>query len=189
MKVIKVTINWIITILIAFTLAILINVFVFQQLHVQGYSMEPTLQENDRVFVSKLINVFHYEPEYGDIIIIDSQTDVPRTLRDDFVGSLKNNLITNLIFETEKEEKYWIKRVIGKSGDVIEFKDGEVIRNGEELVESYIKEEAYYPEGIKIIVTEDHVFVMGDNRNYSKDSRNIGSVPIDHIVGIYKFKY
>jgi len=189
-KIVKEIISWVLTILVAFIFVILINGFVFQQTQVQGKSMEPTLQDNDKVFVSKLVNIINYEPEYGDIVIIDSRVDTPRKITNDLMGSVKNNLITSMIFDIEQEENYWIKRVIGKPGDVIEFKDGQVIRNGEILVESYIKEEEiYYSDEKIVVVPENHIFVMGDNRNYSKDSREIGSIPIDHVVGKYKFKY
>lgn len=190
MKIAKEIVSWVLTIVVAFLFAILISGFVFQQTQVQGKSMEPTLQDNDKVFVSKLVNIINYEPEYGDIVIIDSRIDTPRKITDDLIGSVKNYLITSVIFDIKQEENYWIKRVIGKAGDVIEFKDGQVIRNGEILIETYIKEEGiYYSDDKIVVVPEDHIFVMGDNRNYSKDSRQIGSIPIDHVVGKYKFKY
>ena len=189
MKILKEIISWMVNIIAAFVLAVLINVFAFQLTNVEGKSMEPTLQDNDKVFVSKLINTFEVEPEYGDIVIIDSRISSPRTFIDNLTESIKNNLITNILFKKEKEDKYWIKRVIGKSGDVLEFKNDKVIRNGEVLTEPYIKEQAKYINVKKVLVPENHVFVMGDNRNHSKDSRNIGSIPIDHIIGKYKFKF
>ena len=189
MKIIKEIISWMTYILTAFVIAMLINVFVFQRSFVEGHSMEPTLHDNDKVYVSKLINIFHHELEYGDIVIIDSQIELPRTIVDDVKESVENNLITNILFGTEKEEKFWIKRVIGKAGDIIEFRDDKVIRNGEILSEPYIKEQANYMSVKKFVVPENHVFVMGDNRNNSRDSRSIGSVPLNHIIGKYKFRY
>ncbi|MGO4890492.1 signal peptidase I [Anaerobacillus sp. MEB173] len=75
-----------------------------------------------------------------------------------------------------------MKRIIGDEGDTLEYKDGRVYRNGEELIEEYLKEDMTFPFET-IVVPEKHVFVMGDNRNGSRDSREIGPVPIDNIVG------
>lgn len=189
MKILKEIFSWIMNLFVAFAIAILINVFVFQQTYVIGRSMEPTLVENDTAIIIKLINTFDQEPEYGDIVVIDSRVDSPRTFINDLSDSLKNNLITYFFLGKEMDDRYWIKRVIGKSGDTIEFKNDQVIRNGKVLEEPYIKEKAYYSDIEKVIVPDNHVFVMGDNRNHSKDSRAIGPVPIDHIIGKYKFKY
>lgn len=77
--------------------------------------------------------------------------------------------------------------MIGLPGDVIEIKDGQVFRNGVQLEEPYIKEQMYAEQSQVWEVPEDHIFVMGDNRNNSKDSRMIGPVPLDHIMGIEGF--
>ncbi len=189
MKIIKEIMSWTGNILVALVLAILINAFVFQQTYVEGHSMEPTLHDNDRVVVSKLVNILDSIPEYGDIVIVDSDINAPRTFTDELTENLKNNLITSMLFKKEVEEKYWIKRVIGKPGDILEFTDGQIIRNGEVLVEPYVKEQPNYFKVKKVIIPDNHVFVMGDNRNHSRDSRSIGSVPIDHVIGKYKFRF
>jgi len=77
----------------------------------------------------------------------------------------------------------WVKRIIGKPGDTITFQDGKVIRNGQLLNETYTKEDMrFYPDK-KIVVPADHVYVLGDNRNNSSDSRFIGSIPLNHVLG------
>jgi len=86
------------------------------------------------------------------------------------------------------ETNYWIKRVIGEPGDLLEYIDGKVHRNGNELEEDYIKENMLFPFET-IVVPENHVFVLGDNRNNSYDSRDIGTVPIDHVLGKVLFRY
>jgi signal peptidase I len=100
---------------------------------------------------------------------------------------MKDNLfespIVSMIFESnDSDKKNWIKRIIGEEGDTLEYKNGRVYRNGEELVEDYIKEDMTFPFET-IVVPENHVFVMGDNRNGSRDSREIGPVPNENIVG------
>ena len=150
--------------------------------------MEPTLDDGDKVFVSRLNHTFKIEPEYEDIVIIDSRVSRPRTLIDDINDCLKSNLITQVLFETEIDY-FSIKRVIGKPGDVLEFRDNKVYRNGEAIKEEYVKEKAGYYINTKVKVPKGCVFVMGDNRNSSTDSRMIGCIPMDHIIGKYKFKF
>ena len=82
----------------------------------------------------------------------------------------------------------WVKRVIGRPGDVLEFKDGHVWRNGEQLQEPYTKDTIMnYTRSTPVTIPEGHVFVMGDNRNHSSDSRFIGPVPVDHVLGFVSY--
>lgn len=140
--------------------------------------MDPTLHDKERVYVSKLLHTFSYLPNYGDIVIIDSRIDRARTFKDDVLEYPLFQLMT-----TTAEHNFFVKRVIGKPGDILEFKDHKVFRNGEELNEPYIKELMDYESDKKWVVPDNHIFVMGDNRNNSKDSRMIGYVPLDHIMG------
>ncbi|MDO9534741.1 MAG: signal peptidase I [Bacillota bacterium] len=188
MKVLKELSCWIANILIAMVVAVLISLFVFQPTYVAGSSMESTLNDEDRVFISKLPHTFNLEPEYGDIVVIDSRVHRPRAFVDDLFQNINNNIITRQVFGIEVDY-YWIKRVIGKTGDVLEFQDGNVIKNGEILEEPYLKEPAEYWILDKVVVPEGHIFVMGDNRNDSRDSRSIGCIPISHVIGKYKFKF
>jgi signal peptidase I len=188
MKVLRELLGWVINIFIAMTVAVLISLFVFQPTYVAGSSMESTLHDEDRVFISKLSHTFNLEPEYGDIVVIDSRVHRPRDFMDELTQNINNNIITRLVFGIEVDY-YWIKRVIGKTGDVLEFQDGNVIRNGEILEEPYLKEPAEYWNSEKVVIPEGHIFVMGDNRNDSRDSRSIGCIPISHVIGKYKFKF
>lgn len=190
MKLLNIVMEVLSTVLIALVIALLINFFLFQPSTVFGSSMEPTLYEGDFIIMSKLINTFDLEPDYQDIVIIDSQVEHKHSFKDDVIFALKYNKISSLITKQIPEDRYWIKRVIGKSGDLIEIKDGIVFRNGTLLVEPYIKEEMLNFGDIRVVVPKNHIYVLGDNRNHSADSRIIGSVPIENVLGklIYKFK-
>ncbi len=184
MKILKEIFSWIGTILISIIVALLVIIFLFQPTSVNGPSMENTLHDGDKIIINKTQNIFHGIPDYEDIVIIDSRIDRERRFVDNIMDPLKYNLIVSKITGNE-DEIFWVKRVIGKPGDVLEFKEGKVVRNGETLDESYIKEPMVYQSDEKITVPENSIFVMGDNRNESKDSRVIGCVPMDHVFGKY----
>jgi signal peptidase I len=187
MKILRELLSWLGTILISIIVALLVIIFLFQPTSVNGPSMENTLHNGDKIIINKTQNIFHKKPDYEDIVIIDSRVDRKRTFMDNVIDPLKYNIIVTKITENT-DEIFWVKRVIGKAGDVLEFKDGKVIRNGETLEESYIKEPMKNQSDEKITVPENSVFVMGDNRNESMDSRVIGPVPLDHVVGKYLLK-
>lgn len=179
--------SWALTVVIAFIIAMLINVFVFRPSEVSGESMKPTLQNGDTVILSRLPYLFD-QPDRGDIVVIDSR--VPEEGEDKrsvfalFSEALKYNVITKMC-GVKEPDYFWIKRVIGVAGDKISFEANCVYRNGEELHESYINEQDTftYPNGVSVEVPEGYVYVMGDNRNHSSDSRVIGLVPVENIIG------
>jgi signal peptidase I len=86
------------------------------------------------------------------------------------------------------DEEYYIKRVIGLPGDSVEIKDGSVYVNGEKLEEHYLKVETRTEPEMNIIVPEGEVFVLGDNREVSQDSRFIGTIPVKKIKGHAYFR-
>ncbi|CAN7597328.1 MULTISPECIES: signal peptidase I [unclassified Paenibacillus] len=178
MNVVKQIWSWFGSIAISFVLVVFLGVFVFQSTRVSGHSMDPTLHDSQRVYVSKLSHTFHYEPNYEDIVIIDSRVEMKRTFKNDLLDSPLLSL-----FVRGDDKHVWIKRVIGKPGDQLELKDNQMYRNGELLNESYINEEMRANGNKKWTVPADHIFVMGDNRNNSMDSRVIGFIPIDHVLG------
>ena len=159
------------TVLEAIVSAFLILTFFLSVSVVIGSSMEPTLKENDRLVIMK----FFYKPSYGDIIAV-------------WAKGLPNR-------DTGETGEMIVKRVIGLEGDVIDIDEetGTVYRNGIPLEEDYIKESinsanlgnAVYP----LTVAENSVFVLGDNRNHSTDSRYVESTSTDYYVGCIDLRY
>lgn len=148
--------DWIISILIAVVLAFIIRYFIVELYVVDGPSMQPTLRSEERLVVNKFIYRFR-EPERGEVLVFRYPRDPSR----DF-----------------------IKRVIAIPGDTIEIKDGRVFVNQQLLNEPYIlnKTKGDYPLST---IPEGHIFVMGDNRGNSEDSRfqDVGFVPYNLIKG------
>lgn len=187
MKILREILSWIGTIVLSVGVALLVIIFLFQPTSVNGGSMENTLQDKDKIIINKTHNIFKNSPKYEDIVIIDSRVDRKRTFLDNITDPLKYNMLV-MKYTGNKDEIFWVKRVIGKAGDVLEFKNGKVIRNGIPLDETYIKEPMEDEPHEKVTVPDNNVFVMGDNRNHSSDSRVIGCIPLDHVVGKYLFR-
>ncbi len=148
--------DWVVSILIALVLAFFIRYFIVELYMVEGPSMRPTLVNSERLVVNKFI--YHFkQPERGELLVFRYPRDPSR----DF-----------------------IKRVIAVAGDTIELKDGRLFLNGQLLNETYILEKTRgsYPLAT---VPEGTIFVMGDNRNNSEDSRfrDVGFVPLDMVKG------
>lgn len=147
--------EWIRSITIAVVLALLIRFFLFEVFEVEGGSMYPTLEDGYRLVVDKVSYRFH-EPDYGDIVVFDSQIGRP-----------------------------FIKRLIGVGGDEVEVRDGKVLRNGDYLDEPYLFDQNDYPDYGPVEIPPGSFFVMGDYRRNSKDSRDplVGFVTGERIMG------
>ncbi|KAJ3197586.1 hypothetical protein HK101_002471 [Irineochytrium annulatum] len=156
--------DWVKTIVVAFVIMMLLNLFVFNLSMVKGQSMQPTLVERDRLFVNKI--VYHLDtPSRSDVIV----------LRDPSEGVEKKDFL--------------VKRIVGLPGDTIEVRDHHLYVNGERQAETYTDIEVQDPDFGPITLEPDHFFVMGDNRHEgkSKDSRVFGSITSDQIVGKAEF--
>lgn len=152
-------IEWIKTIAIALAVAFIITYFIRPTL-VKGYSMYPTLEENDYLIINR-IAYKRDVPDYGDVIVFKSH-----------------------LTQENGKEKDLVKRVIGIPGDRVNITNSEVYVNDKLLDEPYIND-AYTEGEIDVEIPENKVFVMGDNRTNSMDSRDesVGLVDINDIMG------
>ncbi len=179
----KTILSWVLTMVVAFVMAMVINIYLFRPSEVSGPSMMPTLHNGDTVILSRIPYMLG-KPQRGDIVVIDSHVDRKRNTLTLFAEALEYNVVTKLCGHSEPDY-FWIKRVIGIPGDTISFESNRIYRNGEALQETYINEQDVYTykNGTSLTVEEGYVFVMGDNRNHSTDSRVIGPVPVENIIG------
>jgi signal peptidase I len=166
-------------VLMAFALALLIKSTLIQAFWIPTGSMEPTLVPGDRVIVAKVPYYFH-DPRRGDIVVF-GEPDPAKAPERGIVGGFVHWLGQGLGFSPPDNPDY-IKRVIGVPGDVVEAKRGEVYVNGVQISEPYLEERTgRFPE---TRVPDGELFVMGDNRSNSLDSRfGLGFVPIDRVIG------
>jgi len=153
--------EWIIVIIVAVTAALLVRSFVLQQFAVSGHSMDTTLHDGDRVLVNKLSYRLH-DPNRGDVVVL-------KTIE----GAGERDLI---------------KRVVGLPGETVEYRACVLYIDGRELIEPYLDPTVVTPtacggDQAKITVPDDTVFVLGDNRGGSKDSRDIGPVSYSDLLG------
>jgi len=160
--------EWTKVILLALGIAFFIRVFLFAPIVVDGPSMLPTLHDGDQVLVNKFV-YYIKEPERFDTVVFHAS-----------------------------EQRDFIKRVIGLPGEHIEYKEDTLYVNGEAVSEPFLEERKKYNEPSQALtndftledlpgqydtVPEGHILVLGDNRPNSTDSRMIGVIPIDEVVG------
>ncbi|MEW5975610.1 MAG: signal peptidase I [Acidobacteriota bacterium] len=153
---------WLKDILIGVVIAVLMVVFLYQPVKVEGTSMQPELADQERIFVNKF--VYHFEEIHrGDVVVFWYPKD---------------------------PSKSFIKRVVGIPGDTVAIRSGRVYINGGPLDERYVPQgyqdlDSYPPVHVK----EGHFYVLGDHRNASNDSRSWGLVPRKYIYGKAVFRY
>lgn len=168
-----------ILIVVALVVAVVIKTFLVQAFFIPSASMRDTLLEGDRVMVNKLAFRFG-DPARGDVIVFDSPL-VPHKTGESFLGAVVRNIGEALGLSTP--ETALIKRVIAVGGETLEIHDGTVFIDDVALVEPYVREGSRMEDFGPVTIPDGHVFVMGDNRNQSEDSRRFGTVPIDDIIG------
>jgi signal peptidase I len=169
--------------LIAFLLALLIKTFLVQAFYIPSESMVPTLEVGDRVLVNKVVYHLH-PPRRGDVIVFAEPNTGPAPQRNPLSAFV--HWLTEGLGLTTNPEKDFIKRVIALPGQTIE-----ITRQCVVLVDNEPVDEPYLNSGVPghcafplHRVASDSVFVMGDNRGNSRDSRfGLGDIPLDRVVG------
>ncbi len=167
--------------LAALVVTLVVKAFFAQAFYIPSGSMEPQLVEHDRVVVSRTAYRLH-EPNRGDIVVFPSPAVPPE--EHGFIAEVGDDLLDTLAVG-DRGDRELIKRVIGLPGETIEGRDGEVVIGGRVLVEPYLAEGTITDDFGPVTVPEGHVFVLGDNRTNSHDSRfpDIGPIEVDSIVG------
>lgn len=167
--------DWIKTFAIAIVLVVLVRMFLFDNYVVFGQSMEPNFHQSERLIVNKIIYDFRL-PHRGEVVVLRAPTG-----------------------------EDWIKRVIALPGDRVRIAGDDLYINGEKVEETYIADRIaerraagrtynsidFPADGGEVTVPEGKVFVMGDNRPYSRDSRDssVGFIDINDIVGRAELVY
>ena len=156
--------EWIIVVVVAISSALLVRAYVLQQFAVEGTSMLNTLHPSDRVLVNKLSYRLH-DPRRGDVVVLKR-------------------------IETNSQERDLIKRVIGLPGETLEYRDCQMFIDGTLLKEPYLDPLVVSPSHCgadqpAVKVEPNHVFVMGDNRGGSLDSRDssVGQIAYSNLIG------
>ena len=196
--------EWIYCIVIAVTLALLVRYYIGTPTIVQHTSMWPTFEPNDRLILNRLYRTFSNVPQRGDIVTFEAPTENYQEEIDEAGNYIKKEadlknpiaiygyepqgVIAKFFYNVvEFGKTSYIKRVIALPGEHIQIKAGKVYINGEELQEDYLpKGTQTHAQGgqfIDLIVPEGTVFVMGDNRGNSGDSRIFGCIPYNKIEG------
>lgn len=182
-KAIKEIRSWVFSILLAFFIVVFFNSEVFAKVRVQQSSMENTLFTNQQLIVDK-ISYKSEKPERGDIIIF-LENEEKGTILDE-ASRIIYSIVSIFDINKDSNEKYnrLVKRVIGIAGDEIDIKDGYVYLNNKKLTETYVKGETISGElKLPIKIEENKLFVLGDNRMVSKDSRKFGLIDCKQVEG------
>ncbi len=158
------TIHWARDLLVSVVIAIVVILFIYQPVKVEGTSMMPALVDQERIFINKFVYRFNVEKiERGDMVVF---------------------------WYPQDQSKSYIKRVIGTPGDTVEVDNGTVLINGKALQEAYVPDQ--YRDRVSMPVTQvpdDYYFVLGDHRSSSNDSRTWGMVARRFIYGKAVFVY
>jgi signal peptidase I len=151
-------VEWAVIVVGALLLALVVKAFLFQAFYIPSLSMYPTLEQGDRVLVNKLSYDLH-DVNRGDLVVFERPPGELSSIKD------------------------LIKRVIGLPGEVIEARDGTVYVDGKALEEDYVDKGDRTENLPRQTVPDGQLFVMGDNRDNSEDSRVFGPIDEDTVVG------
>lgn len=186
--------EWIICIVIAFILALLVRYYIGTPTIVKMPSMYPTLKQDQRLILNRWCRTIKEMPSRGDIITFEAPTSDSYIFPNDFnpndviakYSNEKTNVFDKFVYNVlEVNKASYIKRVIALPGEHIQIKDGKVYINDVELEENYLQPQVTTSVDncpyFDLVVPENSVFVMGDNRPESTDSRRFGCIPLEKI--------
>ena len=163
---------------VALAVAIVLKTLVVQAFFIPSSSMKPTLAPGDRILVQKVV----YGPDRGDVIVFSDPKGRPGPDRG-IVGGFVHLLSSTLGIERPEHEDF-IKRAIGLPGETVELRDGRLFVDGVQISEPYLRGAVDTRDYGPVRVPEGALFVLGDNRLNSNDSRfGLGFVPVDKVVG------
>lgn len=182
-SIIRETVEWVLCFFAAFVVAMLVKYFLFTPTLVCQTSMTPTILDGERVLINRTVRTFKLPLYRNDIVTFERPV---RTIDgkgyydtiDGFWEFFRHDIL-------ESGKISYIKRVIGLEGDHVRIENGKVYVNDEKTLEPYLNgiSTPVTGEFCDIVVPEDHVFVMGDNRSGSSDSREFGCIPVEKIEG------
>ena len=189
---VKDVIEWIVCILIALIIAIVFRYYIGTPTIVKQPSMFPTLKENQRLWLNRIDRTARKLPQKGDIITFEAPSQLllsEEDLKKSVVARYENepkSIWDKFVYNVLEINKVsYIKRVIGTPGDHIVIKDGKVFINDNELKEDYLQPGVVTDNGkgycVDVVVPENCVFAMGDNRAQSTDCRSFGCIPLEKI--------
>jgi len=164
----------------ALVIAVVVKALVAQAFYIPSGSMLPQLQINDRVVVSKVSYRLH-DPRRGDIVVFDAPGGLPKE-SSPLPERAVRGLIQSIGLSAPSTDEY-IKRVVALPGERVESHGGKVMVDGRELVEPYLPDGVVTSEFSAVVVPPGDLWVMGDNRTNSADSRVFGPVPRSTVVG------
>lgn len=207
---IKEIVEWIVCIIVAVVIAMVIRYFIGTPTVVQQTSMFPTLQEEQRLWLNRLPRTFKQDLKQGDIITFDAPSDRfiakedvdinnPVARYDEDPKGLWSKFTyyvleyKNYEMKPAKEKVSYIKRVIATAGQHVKIADGKVYVDNEPLKEDYLKEGVYTTElegqFVDLTVPDGCIYVLGDNRAGSTDSRRFGCIPLEKVEGKVLFRF
>lgn len=165
----------------ALVITLVVKAFLAQAFFIPSASMEPQLREGDRVVVSRTAYRLH-DPRRGDVIVFPSPAVPPED--EGLIEGLAHDVLESVALRKPGDREL-IKRIVGLPGETIEGREGHVLINGRALVEPYLASTVVTSDFGPIEIPSGRVFVMGDSRTNSHDSRfaDVGAIDVDTIVG------
>ena len=187
-KVSSVLFGWLVSIIVAVVVSLFIISNIISFTMIMEVSMEPTFYENDRVLVNR-IGYMVGKPNRGDVVILNKLNDEKGILKN--MANEGKDIINNIRyrFTGDIEKNNLIKRVVALEGDIVDMRDGKLYINGIVEENSHIRGETYaYDLELPLEVPENKVFALGDNREFSLDSRHLGFIDLGQVKGKAVFR-